>query len=189
MLVTSLKTLLVIPETDFPAVKQKTKKNETQPWSSNYKCNKTITQFSWHLMICSQTSISCHLWTHIICCIMANVLQTKVRQNWADNACNGRRFRFTVSYLSKVTNFNLPHLHLMPVLEWPSLSFAEIFSIRKLESFAIVWCGLHDPMFSRFNRTPTCDRQTDRHTTMAYTALAWCRVVKKIWSVTSNQYS
>jgi len=46
MLVTSLKTLLVIPETDFPAVKQKTKKNETQPWSSNYKCNKTITQFS-----------------------------------------------------------------------------------------------------------------------------------------------
>jgi len=28
--------------------------------------------------------------------------------------------------------------------------------------WAIVWCYLCDPMFSRFSRTPTRDRQTDR---------------------------
>jgi len=32
---------------------------------------------------------------------------------------------------------------------------------RKLESLA-VFC-LRDPAFSRFSRTSTCDRQTDRH--------------------------
>jgi len=30
--------------------------------------------------------------------------------------------------------------------------------------WAIVWCCLCDPTFSRFSRTPTCDRQTDRQT-------------------------
>ena len=30
----------------------------------------------------------------------------------------------------------------------------------------------------RFSGTPTCDRQTDIHTTTAYTALAWRRAVK-----------
>ena len=35
-----------------------------------------------------------------------------------DNAFNGRRFPVTASYLSKVANFNLPHLqqHLAPPL-------------------------------------------------------------------------
>jgi len=28
----------------------------------------------------------------------------------------------------------------------------------------IVWRCLRDPTFSRFSRTPTCDRQTDRQT-------------------------
>jgi len=37
---------------------------------------------------------------------------------------------------------------------------------------------LSDPTFSRFSRTPTCDRQTDRHMTTAYTTLAWRRAVK-----------
>jgi len=32
--------------------------------------------------------------------------------------------------------------------------------------------------FSRFSRTPTCDRQTDRHRPMASTADAWHRAVK-----------
>jgi len=34
------------------------------------------------------------------------------------------------------------------------------------------WCYLCDPTFSRFSRTPTCDRhrQTDRHRPMASTA-------------------
>ena len=44
----------------------------------------------------------------------------------------------------------------------------------------IVWHYLHDPTFSRFDTIPDCDRhthththrQTDRHTTTAYTALS-----------------
>jgi len=44
--------------------------------------------------------------------------------------------------------------------------------------------SLRDPTFSRFIRTPTCDRQSDRHTTTAYTALAWRRAIKtKLTSV------
>jgi len=44
-------------------------------------------------------------------------------------------FRVIASYLSKVTNVNLPRLHLVPPLGAdPVLSFAEIFGIRKLES-------------------------------------------------------
>ena len=44
--------------------------------------------------------------------------------------------------------------------------------------WAIVWCCLCDPTFSRFSRTPTCDRQRDRqtqadgHMAIAYTAHA-----------------
>jgi len=34
----------------------------------------------------------------------------------------------------KVTDFNLPHLHLAPPLGWLCWNFAEIFGIRKLES-------------------------------------------------------
>ena len=44
----------------------------------------------------------------------------------------------------------------------PRSNFAEIFGVRNLESLqTIVWCCLCDPAFSRFSRTPTCDRQTD----------------------------
>ena len=47
---------------------------------------------------------------------------------------------------------------------------------------AIVWCCLCDPTFSRFSRTPTCDRhrQTDRHRPMASTADAQHRAVIKL---------
>jgi len=40
-----------------------------------------------------------------------------------------------------------------------------------------VWRCLRDPTFSRFSRPPTY-RQTGRHTSRAYTALAWRRAVK-----------
>ena len=45
------------------------------------------------------------------------------------------------------------------------------FGVRKLESWAITWCCLRDPMFSRFDTIPACDTQTDthRHTVMAIT--------------------
>ena len=66
------------------------------------------------------------------------------------------RFRVTVSYLSKVADFNLLHLHLVP-----HLNFAVIFITGKLQSpWAIVWHYLHNPMFSRFDTVPECDRQT-----------------------------
>jgi len=38
-------------------------------------------------------------------------------------------------------------------------------------------CCLHNPTFSRFSRTPTCDRQSDRHRIIAYTAVAQPRAV------------
>jgi len=63
---------------------------------------------------------------------------------------------------------------------WPRSNFAENFGTRKLDSLSYrVFC-LCDPMFSRFSRTPTCDRQTqtDGHIAMASTADAKYRAVK-----------
>ena len=37
---------------------------------------------------------------------------------------------------------------------------------------------LHDFTLSHVSRKPTCDRQTDRHMTTAYTTLAWHRTAK-----------
>jgi len=45
-------------------------------------------------------------------------------------------------------------------LQWPCLSFAKIFSTRKLDSLCIALHCLHNPTFSHFSRTLTCDRQT-----------------------------
>jgi len=44
---------------------------------------------------------------------MANVLQTKVDAQ-CDKLATELSFRVTASYLLKVANFNLPHLHLVP---------------------------------------------------------------------------
>jgi len=74
------------------------------------------------------------------------------------------RFRVTASYLSKGADFNLPHLRLAPSLRTTLSNFAKIFGNIK-------HC-LHDFTFSHFSRTLTCDRQTDRRTTTAYTTLA-----------------
>jgi len=81
-------------------------------------------------------------------------------------------------FAPKVVNFQLPHLHLTyPTCiwrlcwGWPYLSFAKIFSIRKLESLGYRVACLHDPMYGHFSGTLTCDRrtdiQTDRHMTTA----------------------
>jgi len=50
-------------------------------------------------------------------------------------------FRVIARYLSKVADFNLPHLHLAP-----HSNFAEIFGVRKLEYI------------------PACNRHTDKVT-------------------------
>jgi len=64
---------------------------------------------------------------------------------------------------SKVADFNLPNRNLAHLLGMTHLSFAEIFSIKKIEvpelSCGIVCMILHLAV-SRFSRTATCDSQT-----------------------------
>jgi len=60
---------------------------------------------------------------------------------------------------------------------WPCLSFAEMFGIRKLQSL-LYRVVLFEIAVSVENQLVT-DRQTDRHTTTAYTALVWHRTVIK----------
>jgi len=113
-----------------------------------------------------QTNTSCCWQTRAMHCITANVLQIEVDAQCYptnDNACDGRCFRVIVSYLSKVTNFNLPHLHSAPPLGGdPVWVLLRSLAPETYSLWAIVWRCLHDPMFSRFSRTPTCDRQDTR---------------------------
>jgi len=67
----------------------------------------------------------------------------KCAENKVDSACDGRRFRVIASYWSKVANFSLPHLHLVPSLGVTAFEFCQIFSIRKLESL-----GYHVALFA-----------------------------------------
>jgi len=67
-------------------------------------------------------------------------------------------------YWSKITNFNLPHLYLVPLFRSPHWNFANTFGARKLESLGIVSRCLRDDMFSRYDSTLTCVGQTDRQT-------------------------
>ena len=78
--------------------------------------------------------------------------------------------------LSKFTNFGLPHLHLAP-RSWLPRSHFESFGMKKLESMDYRRC-LRVPMFSHFSRTPTCDRQTQRHRAMAHTAQSIAGAIK-----------
>jgi len=39
-----------------------------------------------------------------------------------------------------------------------------ILASEYLIPWAITWCCLRDPTFSRFDTIPACDTQTDRHT-------------------------
>ena len=79
---------------------------------------------------------------------------------------------------------------------WSRSNFAVNFGVRKKTSHkAIVWCYLCDPMFSHFDTMLECDRhththththtqrQSDRHTTAAYTALSIASHSKKHSSV------
>ena len=81
-----------------------------------------------------------------------------------------------MSYLSKVADFNLPHLRCARGRISPKSLASENYS-----PWGIVWHCLRDPMFSRFVTIPACDRHTQkhRHTTTACTALAV--VVKALW--------
>jgi len=48
---------------------------------------------------------------------------------------------------------------------------------QKTKSLWAIVCNLHNPTFSHFDTILECDRQTHRHTTTAYTALAQHRAV------------
>jgi len=76
-------------------------------------------------------------------------------------------------------NLPVPHLHLVPPLRITSFESSELFGIEELESlrYRVALFALSYTL-SRFSRTPTCDRQTDIHTTTAYTAVAWRRAVQ-----------
>jgi len=62
----------------------------------------------------------------------------------------------------KLSYFNLPHLHLAPLLRM-TLNFSQTFGIRELQSL-----GSHlapgGVCVSRFDTIPLCDRQTDTET-------------------------
>ena len=86
------------------------------------------------------------------------------------------RFRVIECFSSKLANFNPPHLHLSHHMEWSRSNFAMIFGNRKLAGLS---CGIICVIvrlailiqYRSVTDTHT-DGQTDRHTTMAYTALS-----------------
>jgi len=70
-----------------------------------------------------------------------------------------------VGYQLKVTYFNLPHLHLAPLLGVTRLNSAKIFWCLKTRSL-----GYHVTLFVRsafscFGTIPACDRHTHGQTT------------------------
>jgi len=74
------------------------------------------------------------------------------------------RFRVIASYLSKVADFNLPHLHLAPLMWVTRFEFRGDVWRQKTRVRAIMSCCLRDPIFSRFDKIPACDGRTDEHT-------------------------
>jgi len=96
------------------------------------------------------------------------------------------RFRDIAGYLSKVADFDSPHLHLATVGGDPGRISQRSSASEMQIPCSIVHCCLRDLKFSHFSRTPTCDRradgrtdgQTDGHGPMASTAYAYHRAVK-----------
>ena len=68
------------------------------------------------------------------------------------------RFRDIASYLSKVADCNLLHGALAG--GDPGCISLRSLATENQSPYAIMDFCLRDPMFSRFSRTPTCDRQT-----------------------------
>jgi len=103
--------------------------------------------------------------THATLCSMANV-HVNARCDKLASELSWQRFT------SKAANFRLLHLHLTYPTGiwrlrwgWPRLSFADIFGSRNLESLCYrVALFVRSYTFSRFSRTPTCDRRIDRQT-------------------------
>ena len=77
-------------------------------------------------------------------------------------------FRDIAGYLSKVADFDPPHRHLAPPQGVTPVEFRGDLWRQKTRVSGLS-CGVVCVIlsFSRFSRTPTCDRQTDRHRAMA----------------------
>jgi len=112
---------------------------------------------------------------------------------WGDWATQGHRqchhsieriFHTVFELLVESRKFSLPTPHAFGAfVRGDPIWFIKNFGIRKLES---LFRCLPVDMFSRFDRTLTRDRQTDRQTLgySIYTALAWRRAVKMLKSAT-----
>jgi len=85
-----------------------------------------------------------------------------------------RRWRFRI----KRVIFNISHLHLVPPLGVTLFEFCRDLRSPKIRVGYRVALFAWSYTFSRFSRTPTCDRRTDGHITAAHTTLAWRRVTK-----------
>ena len=81
-------------------------------------------------------------------------------------------FRDIAGYLWKVADFDPPHLHLVTPVEFRG----DLWHQKTKSPWAIVWCCLCDPTFSRFSRTPTCDRHRLTDTTSYSTLIVTMRL-------------
>jgi len=109
-----------------------------------------------------------------MCCKQMWTLSVK---NLRRNSCNALRFWLIASYLSKVANFSLSHLHLAPPLRVTPFEFCWDHWQKKTTVHGLSTCGINCTILSLAVSVEHW-LMTDRDTTMAYTAPAWHRVVK-----------
>jgi len=66
---------------------------------------------------------------------------TNLQVNQVYDTCHGQRFRVTASHLSKAANFNLPHLHLAPLLGAIPFEFCQDFQQHQTRLPGLL-CGI-----------------------------------------------
>jgi len=91
-------------------------------------------------------------------CITTNV-QVNAQCDKLATELSWQRLALKQRFALKVANFQLPRPHLTY-----QTCLSASFGVGKLDSLCyrrIAWRCLSDPTFSRFSRTPSCERQTD----------------------------
>jgi len=93
-------------------------------------------------------------------CITISVLQTKV-----DARCNKLATELShIVITGESRQFDLSHLHTPPSWVTPFEFCRNLRRQKTWSPWVTVWRCLRDPTSSRFSRTPTCKRRTDRQT-------------------------